>query len=110
MESSISEMRYVFTDEAKADLIQIRRFTLKNWGQNQSVHYLQELQQTLSRLTIMPQMGICREQDLGNGIYSFPYASHTIYYTLLNERLIVMAVLHQSMVPDSHLENRKVKN
>lgn len=32
MESSISEMRYVFTDEAKADLIQIRRFTLKKLG------------------------------------------------------------------------------
>ena len=109
MVSLISDMHYVFTDEAKTDLIQIRRFTLKRWGKNQSEHYLLELQQTLNRLTSMPYIGICREQDLGREIYSFPYGSHVIYYTLHGGQLIVMAVLHQSMVPESHLENRDTK-
>ncbi|WP_339666911.1 hypothetical protein [uncultured Pseudomonas sp.] len=37
---------------------------------------------------------------------SFTYGSHMLYYRLEKEQLVVLAVLHQRMVPEEHLKGR----
>ncbi len=98
--------RYQFTDQARQDLIQIRRFTLKQWGSEQSITYLEKLKKTVELLSAMPSMGKNCAADLGKDIYRFLYGSHAIYYLSMPNLIIVIAILHQSMVPANPLGNR----
>jgi toxin ParE1/3/4 len=45
--------------------------------------------------------------EVGKWVFSFPYVGHVIYYNLVNQKLVVFAVFHKSMVPIFHLENSK---
>jgi toxin ParE1/3/4 len=95
--------RLIFTDEAKQDLLDIRQYTQTKWGNPQAKTYLHELRNTLKRLQEQPLMGTDRSSDLGTGIQSFPYASHMIYYRIQKNNVVVLAMLHQTMVPGLHL-------
>ncbi len=95
--------RLIFTDEAKQDLLDIQQYTQAKWGNVQAKNYLHELRNTLKRLQEQPLIGIDRSNDLGTGVQSFPYASHMIYYRTQKNNLIVLAILHQTMVPGLHL-------
>lgn len=39
-------------------------------------------------------------------IYRFLYGSHAIYYITIPDSILIIAILHQSMVPENHLGNR----
>jgi toxin ParE1/3/4 len=100
--------RLIFTEEAKQDLIAIRQYTKKVWGNNQANTYLNDLRTTMRHLLDAPLLGTNREDDLGKGLLSFPQESHMIYYSVSGDDLIVMAILHQSMVPALHLSGGRV--
>ncbi len=94
------------TPDAQADLIEIRRFTINQWGSTQSQKYLSELRQTIRLLAETPTLGKSRP-DVGLGVYSFPHVSHVIYY-VVHHQLVVFGVLHKRMVPLNHLAERGV--
>ncbi|KYZ85058.1 type II toxin-antitoxin system RelE/ParE family toxin [Alloalcanivorax xenomutans] len=96
---------YRLTLEARKDLIQIRRFTLRQWGPKQSRKYLSDLRQTLRLLCETPSLGKPRP-ELGAGVFSFPHVSHVIYYIVYRSRLVIFGVLHKRMVPLNHLADR----
>ncbi|EPJ4167207.1 type II toxin-antitoxin system RelE/ParE family toxin [Citrobacter freundii] len=99
-------MSYKLTGEAQRDIIEIRDYTSRNWGAKQSREYLRKLQVVLSQLAEMPGMGHHRIDDFGEDIYSFPYVSHMIYYSIQDSDIVVLAVLHQSRAPTKHLGQR----
>jgi len=101
----ISVSAYRFTPDAQADLIEIRRYTLNQWGKDQSQKYLSELRQTIKLLSETPTIGKQRH-EVRVDVYSFPYASHVIYYTLYEQQVVVFGVLHKSMIPHIHLGDR----
>jgi len=99
--------QYLFTEQSKQDLIQIRRFTVERWGNNQSVHYLRSLRKTLLLLSEMPSMGKDCSDDFGKNIYRFPFGSHLVYYLAIpDKKVVVVAILHQTMVPAKHFSDR----
>ena len=98
---------YRFTPDAQSDLVEIRRFTLAQWGSEQSKKYLSELRQVIRLLSETPKMGRQRPK-LGLDVFSFPHSSHVIYYQYSVKQLVVFAVLHKSMVPGSHLDDREI--
>ena len=98
---------YRLTRDAQADLVEIRRYSVKQWGLEQSKKYVHELRQTIKILSEMPEMGKQRH-EVGNNVFSFPHVSHVIYYIINNKQLIVFGVLHKNMVPLVHLEHRNV--
>ena len=98
---------YRLTQDARADLIEIRRFTVNQWGSLQSQKYLSELRQTIRLLAETPSLGKSKS-DVGPNIMSFPYVSHVIYYVVHEQQLIVFAVLHKRMLPLNHLVEREV--
>lgn len=99
--------QYKFTEQSQQDLIQIRRFTLEHWGSDQSIHYLSDLKKILQLLSEMPLIGKNCLDDLGKNVYRFPFGSHIIYYLMLSEEeIVIVALLHQSMVPGKHLGKR----
>ena len=96
---------YRLTPDAQTDLIEIRRFTLTQWGAAQSGEYLSKLRQTMGLLEASSQIGT-RRSELGRGVASFPQGSHIIYYLVDQEEVVVFAVLHKAMVPAGHLTGR----
>jgi|SRR5690606_39192908 len=93
------------TRDAQKDLTAIRRYTAETWGLEQSKRYLQGLRETIELLAEFPGQGTTRE-EMGEGVLSFPYGSHMLYYRLEKGQLVVFAVLHQRMVPEGHLQGR----
>ena len=92
------------TPNAQSDLIEIRQFTIKQWGSTQSLKHLSELRQTIQLLAETPTLGKLR-LDVGTDIFSFPYSSHVIYYVLHEQQLVMFGVLHKRMVPLNHLSD-----
>jgi len=91
--------------QSEIELIQIRKYTSESWGQQQSDKYLTELQNTMFLLQENPYLGFKRF-TISDGVYSFPHIRHMIYYKFDNEKLYIMAILHQSMLPKNHLKER----
>tara|TARA_Y100001954_G_scaffold223665_1_gene262207 strand:- start:926 stop:1234 length:309 start_codon:yes stop_codon:yes gene_type:complete len=98
---------YRLSPDAQSDLIEIRQFTVKQWGTAQSKKYLSELRETIRLLAETPSLGKSRP-DVGSNVLSFPYASHVIYYVVHEQQLVVFGVLHKRMVPLNHLAEREV--
>jgi toxin ParE1/3/4 len=98
---------YRLTPDAQSDLIEIRRYTLAQWGEAQSRKYLSELRQTLHLLAETPSLGKIKA-DVGEDVLSFPGGSHVIYYLVHGGQLVVFGVLHKRMVPADHLDGREV--
>ncbi len=103
--SMINRPGYRLTPDARTDLVKIRRYTLSKWGELQSHKYLAQLRQVLNLLSESPNIGIQRP-DLGEEAFSFPHSSHVVYYISNEEHMIVFGVLHKSMVPITHLQDR----
>ena len=100
-------VNYRLTSDAQSDLIDIRRYTVEQWGKAQSQKYLSELRQTIRLLTETPSLGKSR-LDLGEDVLSFPHVSHVIYYMIHERQLVVFGILHKRMVPVNHLDGRKL--
>ena len=105
-ESMTNAFHYRLTPDAQADLIEIRRYTLAQWGAEQSKKYLCELRQIMSLLSETPRIGTQRS-ELGPETFSFPHSSHVIYYQCLARQIIVFGVLNTSRLPMAHLEDRE---
>ena len=98
---------YILTQYSRNDLIEIRHYTFRQWGSSQSTYYLEQLKKILNLLAEMPLMGKHCQDNLTLDIYRFPFNSHIIYYSSLpNNRITIIAVLHQGMLSQQHLENR----
>ncbi len=93
------------TSNAKNDLIEIRRYTLQQWGLAQSQKYISGLRNTMQRLAESPNLGK-QQIDIAAGVFSFQYESHLIYYMLHENQLVVFGVLHKRMLPSIHLKDR----
>jgi toxin ParE1/3/4 len=98
---------YRLTPDAQADLIEIRRFTVQQWGKMQSEKYLSGLQQTFRLLASSPALGRSRP-EVGSGVLSFPYVSHVIYYLIHERQSVIFGVLYKRMVPANHLDGREM--
>jgi toxin ParE1/3/4 len=95
----------IVLSDAKSDIYNIRLFTSKKWGQNQSKKYLQELFLKLNLINKNPNLGISKE-DVSQYTTIFPHKSHIIYYYFTDQKTFIIRVLHQSMLPKNHLKDR----
>lgn len=98
---------YHLTPDAQSDLVEIRRYTVKQWGATQSQKYLSELRTTIRLLAEMPSLGKAKP-EVGLNVLSYPHVSHVIYYLVHEQQLVVFAVLHKRMVPLNHLVEREM--
>lgn len=96
---------YRLTPDAQSDLIEIRRYTVQQWGPAQSEKYISELREMMRLLADTPSLGKSRP-EVGADVLSFPHVSHVIYYVVHERHLVVFGVLHKRMAPNNHLVER----
>jgi len=93
---------YKFTGKAERDLEDIIDYTLQQWGILQTQTYLDELEARGQLLADNPGLGVERE-NIFEGLLSFPYESHILYYLKQAHGITIVRVLHKSMDPIKHL-------
>jgi len=93
--------KFILTDEAVTHINNIRNYTRSRWGKQQVKQYLNNLRNSLNQLAENPLIGTLRFKE--DNIYSFPCGRHFVYYTIQANNIVVLALLHQSMIPEMHL-------
>ncbi len=94
--------RYQFTDKAERDLESIIDYTIQGWGASQANAYLDGLESRAQLLAENPDIGTVRE-SLYEGLLSFPFERHILYYKKQARGIVIVRVLHQHMDPVKHL-------
>jgi toxin ParE1/3/4 len=85
---------YKFTADAQRDLEEIIQNTVEHWGAQQAHQYLDGLETLAARLAETGQLGTQRN-DLAEGLRSFPYVSHVLYYVIEPHGITLVRVLHK---------------
>jgi toxin ParE1/3/4 len=93
---------FQFTDKAERDLDGIINYTVQEWGASQANTYLDCLESRAQLLAENPDLGITRE-TISEGLLSFPYESHILYYEKHARGIVLVRILHQHMDPLKHL-------
>lgn len=87
---------------ARKDLKEIANYTLKAWGEKQMWKYTRDITRCCAFLAAGPESG--RQCDrLALGLRRFEVGKHVIFYLREPERIIVVRILHQQMLPTSKL-------
>ena len=86
-----------FSAHAQRDLINIINYTIENWGKTQANIYIDGLEELAENLAKSPALGTHRN-DLIDGLLSFPYQSHILFYTSTKSGITIIRVLHQHQI------------
>ncbi|KIH75427.1 toxin ParE1/3/4 [Geoalkalibacter ferrihydriticus] len=95
----MSHHHLVISPAARDDLRDIYLFSLRNWGQNQSSKYIENLKECLWSLTERPHIGMERPELLPE-IRSFPIESHIVFYQVQSKHITIVRVLHSRQDPN----------
>ncbi len=93
---SAPRRRLVLTELAAGDLKSIQRYSLEQWGAEQMTAYEDAIHHALDTLRDQPYLGRNRD-DLLTGLRSLGIASHTIFYRIEGDNLVVQRILHQRL-------------
>ena len=104
----MSNKHWRIAGKAKQDLANIRRFTQEQWGHKKAEEYLNNIYDKILLVAGRPSIGIDRSKSLNLGleIRLVLCASHIIYYIVSETYVSIVAILHQSMIPEDQLLSR----
>ncbi|MDE0854590.1 MAG: type II toxin-antitoxin system RelE/ParE family toxin [Nevskia sp.] len=90
-----------FSRRAEADLLVIGNYTLRTWGRDQAIRYLDELEACCLQLAEHPGLGrVCDEIRLG--LQRFEQGRHVVFYRQEVGGILVSRILDQRMLPRRH--------
>ena len=95
-------LELIITETAKQDLADIAEYTIRKWGIDQEIVYIQQLLDRFVWLTENPHLGTARP-EITKVDFSYHEGKHQIFYIYDDTALTVLAVLHQSMGFHRHL-------
>ena len=90
--------RFELAEQALFDLMAIADYTAERWGKTQALTYLDALEVRLAALARQPLLGRQRD-ELADGLLSFPFESHVIFYTRTASGIMVTAQAPGSAPP-----------
>ena len=93
------------TQDARQDLSKIRIYTHHEYGARQAMIYLDHLKQGFKTLRAHPDIGFSIDH-LKPGYRGFRVQRHCIFYTLIDDVIAVVAILHESQLPRRQLDQR----
>jgi toxin ParE1/3/4 len=83
-------MNYRLTQRAKADIKEIYRYTVDNFGAVQAGLYLGGLEYTFDLLTGNPRLGLLFAGEIRRYIYK----QHYVFYRLEGETIVILQIRH----------------
>ena len=90
-----------FSRRAEADLVSIGKYTLRTWGNVQTVRYINDLEAFCQTLADNPALGRpCDE--VRPGLRRMEHGKHVVFYRQEVTGILISRILHQSMLPEKH--------
>ena len=89
-------------DAARADLRDIKRYTIETWGSDRARRYLEEIRRRIMLLRQRSRIGTLRN-DLAVGLRSLPCGRHVIFYRHDADHIEIVRVLHASVDSRRHI-------
>jgi len=96
----VAEFR--ISKKARRDLDDIADYTYETFGERQADKYGEELLNTFAMLAERPRMGKTAAGFASN-LRCFPFQAHVVYYSLAEEGIFVVRILHSAQDPARHL-------
>jgi len=98
------ENNYVISAKARADIKSIAKYTIENFGREQSLKYAQGLKATLQELAENPEMGRRYVAVKNLMLLRYRYKSHVIFYHIDDKDIFIVRVLGGKMHFPKHLK------
>ncbi|OGT73096.1 MAG: plasmid stabilization protein ParE [Gammaproteobacteria bacterium RIFCSPLOWO2_02_FULL_56_15] len=96
---------FALTNEAKADLKAIARFTEKRWGREQRNLYIKQFDDAFHLQAATPLMGKACDY-IKTGYRKFPQGSHILFYKAgVVSKIEIVRIHHKNMDVDSKFGN-----
>ena len=92
----------VQSSRAEQDLTDIWVYTAEEWNLAQADMYVEELVAGIEGLSSHPEPGYSRE-DIRAGYRSLNVSQHIVFYTVTEEQVLIVRVLHKSVDVQRHL-------
>jgi toxin ParE1/3/4 len=93
--------KFKLTPAAFEDIKEISRYTHNKWGIAKRNIYLTALENRFVWLSENPEIGKSRN-EIKEGYFSYPEGKHVVFYRQKNNRIEILAVLHQNMDFQKH--------
>ena len=93
--------RFELSEQARSDLTGIANYTVAQWGTTQARTYIDAFEGRLIELAHRPQIGR-RRDELADGLLSFRFESHIVYYLASDFGITVARILHKRQDPERH--------
>ena len=88
-----------FSRRAEADLLSIGDYTLRTWGRDQTIRYIDALESCCQLLADNPALG--RQcDDVRPGLRRIECGRHVVFYRQDARGILVSRILHQRMLPE----------
>jgi toxin ParE1/3/4 len=91
----------IVSPDARADFIDIRAYTLQQWGEDQRDLYEAALLRAVTALADFPEVGT-RKPQVFPGCRVRPVERHVLYYRILGDVIEVVRILHERVDPAGH--------
>ena len=92
----------VQSSQAEQDLTDIWIYTAEEWNLAQADMYIEELVAGIERLSTHPELGYPRD-DIRTGYRSLNASQHIVFYTVTDNEVLIVRVLHKSVDVQRHL-------
>lgn len=90
-----------FSRRAEADLLSIAGHTVRTWGEEQTVRYLDDLEACCRMLAENPALGRACD-PVRPGLRRMERGRHVVFYRQDAGGIVVSRILHQRMLPERH--------
>jgi toxin ParE1/3/4 len=85
--------------QAEADLLAIGAYTIRTWGVDQAVRYIDDLEACCRMLDANPALGLVCD-DIRPGLRRMERGRHVIFYRQGSGGILVSRILHSRMLPE----------
>jgi toxin ParE1/3/4 len=90
---------FQFSQRAEADLLNIGDYTLRTWGEEQTIRYIHALETCCQMLADNPALGRACDH-IRPGLCRMEHGRHVVFYRQGATGILVSRILRQRMLPE----------
>ena len=98
------ESSYVISSKAKGEIKSIAKYTIREFGERQSLKYAHGLKEILAELSNNPELGRRYVAVRNQMLLRYRYKSHVIFYYIDQKGIFVVRILGGMMDFPKHLK------
>lgn len=95
---------YKLTAAARDDLEGITNYTIDTFGEGQAVRYNAHMHRAAQLVADFPALGLPYTTKTGERFQKFTSGSHTLFYEVSGDGVLIVRILHSQMDFDRYLE------